>query len=57
MCSPSELLPVDRRPGWKVCSSVEMTVPVVLRPSTHISSVSWALEVVVDLKKPMSSSV
>ena len=48
---------MESLPGWKVCNSVEMTVPVVSRPSTHISSVSCALEEVTDLKKPMSSSV
>ena len=30
-------VPVESLPGWKVCSSVEMTLPVVSRPSTHIS--------------------
>ena len=52
-----ELLPVESLPGWKVCSSVESTVPVVLSPSIHISSVGCVLLAVEAMKKPISSSV
>ena len=52
-----ELLPVESLPGWKVCNSVEITVPVVFSPSTHISSIGCALEVVEAMKNPISSSV